>query len=627
MAVAVFDVETNIVDGTASPYHRDTRIVRYGEDPAWYDTVVAGHNIAFDLLHALRAPRLRNWALGLLFSNRMTVWDTMIVDYLYHAGRYRSPSLEETCARWDVPLTKDELITSYFESGRGADVLIADGYEERLRKYHLEDLRSTGEVAIRQMAALADTRLLPVVRTQLEALKLVILEQFCGLPIDLVALEAQTVAARGKIALLESELRRMVELPCFNPASNAHVAATLYGGEIEEEQRVPAGVFKSGARKGLPREKIERDVHVLPRRVDGVGSVDEHALKKISSNARGSAWVVKFCQLILEYRETAKLLGTYLDPIAARVAVSFDGRLHGDINMAVTNTGRKSSSGPNLQNIPPVVRRLVRASPGWTIVAADFKQLEVVAWAYLSGDPALRRDLLAGVDIHGRTGDFVERQTGTRPERTDIKRVNFGRIYGGGVRTLAAQSGLPERVVAEIVNALDSLYPVGAKLGDRVAQALDAAARPYNDSDSPFAHRQAEYELPTGRRLWFRTYDARPAPWNKDKVAWSYTQCKNRPVQSFATADIVPLAEAMVMRELQRLGPACLEWVRPLVSVHDELVFEVKKDSVMRLRNLLDSVRSNLVQELNARFSLSPPFDLPLHLEIGEGDNWGDAKP
>lgn len=626
-----FDVETNIVklpngDFTSSPFNKDTRIVVMSAAPTWEAKTLCGHNIAFDMLHALKDSKQTHWAQGVLF-NGVWLWDTMIVDYLCYAGKYRSPSLEETCRRWKVPFKKDQLIQEYFEAGRGADVLIEDGHEQRLRVYHAEDERATLEVARAQLARLKGTRMFNVVKVQLRALSLVILEQWSGLPVDLVALAEACKTTDHRLKESKDAILKLLELSCFNPASNPHVATALYGGVIVEKTRIEKGVFKTGKHKGEMKYRPNMVEHALSTHLTGNReSVDEAHLNKIKVET-DDPWVKVFCEGVLVFRELAKLNGTYLQPMVVNIEQSFDGRLHGDINMAVANTGRKSSSNPNLQNIPDPVRTVIAARPGWRIVTADFKQLEVVAWAYQSQDPALYADILAGVDIHERTLKTIEKETGQAPNRTDVKRINFGRIYGGGPRTLSAQSGVAYSAVTTIINTLDSLYPIGKGFGDTVMEALKRRSKPLRDDSSPLPHRQSWYELPSGRALWYRTYEnASEFHRRKSPTDFGYSQCKNRPIQSFATADIVPLAEALLMERLGPIGINLFSWLRPLVSVHDEMVFECKEERVGELRNLLRQVESNLVPELNKRFKLARPFDLPLVLKVGVGANWSEAK-
>lgn len=630
-----FDVETNIVDGSASPFHKDTRIVLAPAAPADTPTVVCGHNLAFDMLHALKDKTYAPWARGVLFDKDVLLWDTMIVDYLISGCRYRSPTLEETAVRWGVPFVKDNLIAKYFDEGKGADVIIADGHSARLERYHDADLRATQHVANAQLAWCGhpdNARMFAVIRVQMRALKYIILEQLTGLPIDQVELTSRLTSAQQEVALLDAELNDLVKLgPVFNPQSNAHVAAVLFGGGIVEERRVQVGVYGPKAqRAGQPRYKRDDVLHTLPQRIvltTDNSSVDEDHLQAIQADT-GDDWVKQFVTLVLNRRALIKTIGTYFEPIQARVAESFDGRLHGDINMAIANTGRKSSSKPNLQNLPDPVRYVIRARDGYVIVTADFKQLEVVAWAYQSQDKQLYADLLAGKDIHSETSADVLRRTGIEPKRTDVKRVNFGRIYGGGVKTLSAQSGVEVAAVTPIVKALDTRYPDGKQFKERVNEALWKVAVPFSDPESGLPHSEAMYTTPSGRRLWFRTYPEQPKPWLKHQrlTDFSYTQCANRPVQSFATADIVPLAEAMVMSEFRKLGWGILDHIKPMLSVHDELVFECKISHLDELRNLLRRVESNLVPALNKQFMLDPPFDLPLKIEIGVGPSWAEAK-
>lgn len=649
-----FDVETNIVDGDAGAWRDGTYVVLAGfavspEDvftahglDAWRvlrarrPVCVAGHAMSFDLCHVLKARG--DDGLRWLLDPAVHFWDTQIADYLIQGCGVSMPSLEESGARFGVSIVKDTWASASFERGIGADVLmIEDG--PRLTNYLRSDLSGTYALALAQRDIVKrDPRLVPVVATQMRALKLVAICQHFGMPIDsecLATLTQENAAAiLANEGALKAALGALIENPIareqFSTTSPKQLAALIFGGTITYETREQIGLYKTGVKQGMPRYRvIDHDV-CFPLRVKGepriaedgqerAPSTGETALKYMAAQTDTPPEVKALIAPLLKERELTKLDGTYYRPIARKAAISFDGNLHGSINQAVTNTGRKSSSGPNLQNIPDLVRRAIAAPAGHVIVAADFKQLEVVALGYLSGDPALRavlqspNRLVPGKDVHGVVNAAANAKTGRDIKRTDVKRVVFGRIYGGGAATLSAQSGIPEEVVSPIIEQLDSAFPVAARFYRGVSRALGKARQ--RDAQGEYS----DLRLPSGRLLRFRA-----CPKTGE---FAYTEMKNRPVQSFATADIVPFAEQAAVAWLAQ-DPARLTERRvvPIVVVHDEIVFLVRADAVDELRAFLRELQARMVENLNLWYSMPIPLDLPLDISVGVGPSWFAAK-
>jgi len=675
--LVVVDTETTITDGSPSPFIKDNRIVLLGDKsshlgcivrprvPTTYSRapltqrhILGGHHLAFDVLHLMRASdEVREDIIkGWLLNPDFILWDTMIVDYLLSGCRYRSPSLEECCKRRSIPFTKDTWASDAFNAGRGADeLLLEDG--PRLEKYLEEDLVATEALCLAQMRQLKTPEyagLLPVIKTQMDALKYTILEQYNGLEVDALNLQADTMSAlnalrKGEVFCRDMLRRLFPSIPDivvdqFNIGSTQQVAAVFYGGVLKADDKEQIGVYKTGQRAGEPKYRaVSVEYHIPGHAVAAFYTdrkTDDARLTELRDAFSQHTNYDAFITNLLAYRTTKKLLSTYYEPTQQACEASFDGRLHGNINLAVTNTGRKSSSGPNLQNLPEPVRDLIIAPRGWKIVAADFKQLEVVAAAYLSGDPALRKLILEGRSIHEETARHVARRRHQPVSRRDVKGVVFGGwLYGGGAPKISKQTGIDITLVREIQKSLKTQFPVATAYGERVKQELEKNKVPIQSADG-YQQYESTFILPTGRRLYYQTYAAQarmtgpktyltgPLPNNRQRTAveFSYTQTKNRPVQAFATADIVPLAQQTLLEVYQR-HPTMLEYFRPLVDVHDELVFEVRDDKLGVVQGELIGLARRLPTELNKRYQLSPPFDLPLTLEIGVGDTWLDAKP
>jgi len=301
--------------------------------------------------------------------------------------------------------------------------------------------------------------------------------------------------------------------------------------------------------------------------------------------------------IVLEHRELAKLLGTYVDPLP--LMADANGRVHTLFQQTVAATGRLSSVDPNLQNIPvrgEVGRQLRRgfvAGPGNVLVSADYSQIELRLLAHLSGDAALRAVYEAGEDIHARTAAVVhgvEPKSVTSDQRRAAKVVNFGVVYGMGPHALAAQTELSYADAKKFIEGYFSAYP---------------GVKPYMEAILEAARTNGYVETILGRKRWIREINEK----NRVFRERAEREAVNTPIQGSA-ADLVKLAMLAVDREIRagRLDAALL------LQVHDELVLECPRESAFevaaRVRDLMEGAMT---------------LSVPLSVETGIGENWGTA--
>lgn len=301
---------------------------------------------------------------------------------------------------------------------------------------------------------------------------------------------------------------------------------------------------------------------------------------------------------ILEYRSLSKLKNTYADALPKMINPE-TGRIHTSFNQAVTATGRLSSSDPNLQNIPirtPEGRRIREAfvpREGWTLLSADYSQVELRVMAYMADVTALKESFAAGEDIHKRTASEI---FNVFPEmvsddmRRQAKTINFGVLYGMGAFSLAKDLGISRAEAQKFIDQYFERYPAVLQyLEDKKAEARE--------------HHYVTTIL--GRRC------AIPEISSKNGAVRSYAERNaiNYPIQGSA-ADIIKVAMINIDRVLTERK---LE-TRMLLQVHDELVFEVPQGE-------LEQVRALVQQEMEHAVDL----DLPLKVELGIGKNWAEA--
>jgi len=301
---------------------------------------------------------------------------------------------------------------------------------------------------------------------------------------------------------------------------------------------------------------------------------------------------------ILLYRTLAKLKSTYTDALP-KLVDGATGRVHTSYNQAVTNTGRLSSSEPNLQNIPirgeegRKIRRAFVADRGNLLLSADYSQIELRVLAHLSEDRVFCEAFARDEDIHTRTasevfGLFPEMVT---PEmRRQAKTINFGVIYGQTPFGLARELGVAPKVAREFI---DNYF------------ARHAGARSFLDACVREAEGKGHVTTILGRRLPIPDINSA----NGNVRAFAQRNAVNYPIQGSA-ADIIKQAMVNVDARIRREGLAS----RLIMQVHDELVFEVPEEEKLAMEKL---VRHEMEHAITLR--------VPLKVDVNFGRNWSEA--
>ncbi len=302
--------------------------------------------------------------------------------------------------------------------------------------------------------------------------------------------------------------------------------------------------------------------------------------------------------LVLQYRSISKLKSTYTDSLP-RLAEPATGRIHTSYNQAVTNTGRLSSSEPNLQNIPirteegRKIRQAFIADEGSLILSADYSQIELRVLAHLSGDRVFCDAFARDEDIHTRTASEVfDIMPGlVTPEmRRQAKTINFGVIYGQGAFSLARELGVSTRMAKEFID--NYFY-------------RHSGAREFLDASMRNAERDGYVTTLMGRRLPIP--DIRSS--NANTRAFAQRNAINYPIQGSA-ADIIKQAMLRVWSRLRHDGMKS----RLIMQVHDELVFEVPEDERLQMEMLVSHEMERAV-----------PLKVPLKVDVSCGKNWSEA--
>jgi DNA polymerase-1 len=379
-----------------------------------------------------------------------------------------------------------------------------------------------------------------------------------------VAVDTSVLGALGRDA--ESEIARLER--------EAHRAAG-HEFNVNSPRQLETILFDELGLKPLKRTKTSR-------------STDAETLEALSE-------AHELPGVVLEIRQISKLKGTYIDALPALVNPD-TGRVHTSWDQSVAATGRLSSTDPNLQNIPirTALGRKIRAAfvarPGCELVSADYSQIELRVLAHLSQDPVLLDAFRTGQDIHQRTAmEIFELKTEAveREHRTRAKAVNFGIIYGQGESGLAKVLGIARAEAASFIAAYFQRYGGVRRFMNETLE----HARAGESVRSLLGRRRLVPAIRSGNRA--------------ERLA-AERIAMNMPIQGSA-ADILKLAMLAFQKPVT-------PGARMILSVHDELVFEVPEAEV-------EEAKARIKTAMEGVMALA----VPLVVDVGSGKDWNAA--
>lgn len=303
---------------------------------------------------------------------------------------------------------------------------------------------------------------------------------------------------------------------------------------------------------------------------------------------------------VLEYRQLAKLKSTYVTGLSSVVNPK-TGRIHSHFNQTVTNTGRLSSTEPNLQNIPvrtPLGREIrkmfIAEKDGWTLIDADYSQIELRVLAHIADDSAMKQAFLDNEDIHTQTAATVFKtpvDEVTSLMRSRAKAVNFGIVYGIGAFSLAKDIGTSRAEAQQYIDEYLAHYGNVALYMNQVVE----SAKECGYITTVLGRRRYIPELSASSHQ-LRMFGERVA--------------MNAPIQGSA-ADIIKIAMVNVDRRLAESGLSA----RLVLQVHDELIVESPESEK-------DAAAAILKEEMEKAYKLS----VPLIVDMNSGKSWYDTK-
>lgn len=474
------------------------------------------------------------------------------------------------------PTEADPSLTGLLQRHRLASILSDEAVYGKGAKFRIP----VGDELAKHLAAKADAirRLKPFLSEQIEKLGMNHLFYNLELPLSgvLAGMEKQGISVNA-VALQElgTEFERRIE-------------------EMMKAIHLSAGFeFNIGSPKQLGDVLFDRlDLPVVKKTKTGY-STDAEVLEKLEPYH-------EVVRLILNYRQLTKLQSTYIEGLLKEIRPE-SGKIHTFYHQTIAATGRLSSQFPNLQNIPirmeegrQIRKAFVPSEPGWSILAADYSQIELRVLAHISSDEGLKEAFLNGMDIHTKTAMDV---FGVQAEQVDsnmrrqAKAVNFGIVYGISDYGLSQNLNITRKEAAAFIEQYFAAFPGVRRYMDTIVE-------------------QARKDGYVTTLLERRRYLPEIRHSNFNLRSFAERTAMNTPIQGTA-ADIIKLA-------MMRMNEALLEHglnSRMLLQVHDELVFEVPENELELMKKLVPETMSTALK-----------LDVPLLADVSVGTNWYEAK-
>ena len=608
-------------------------------------TILICHNAAHDLLWL--------WESGFRYDG--PVYDTMLAEYVMQRGQKEPLSLEACAERYDLDTKKQDTLKEYFAKG----VSTRDIPYNELTEYLIADLEATQQLADNQMRRLnskQDAGLKGTVELTNEVAVCLARIYQRGFKVDLGVLEDVRLQFEQERDQLQEDLqahvrvlmgdtpinlnspeqlswvvysRKVIDKPYWGNAIDPYMDdadfRSLIAGGTERLYKTKAtqcrecngtGQIRKVKKDGTPFSKTNKcktcnaaGYHLVNLKTAGLKfkppgpkwasangfSTSKQNLETLEKAARvkGMTDAIDFLSKVRRLSAVETYLSSFVDGI--RMYTKQDGKLHVRLLQHRTATGRFSGADPNMQNMPrggtfPVKKVFVSRFAGGKILEADFAQLEFRAAAYLSQDGVAIEEVSTGFDVHSYTAKVIT-DAGQPTDRQTAKAHTFAPLYGatGFGRTPAE---------AEYYTHFTEKYKGIGVWHSRLAKE---------------AVNTRKITTPSGREFAFPDVVRKAS----GRVS-HFTQIKNYPVQSFATADIVPLALLHIDKLLDNMQSCVVN------TVHDSIVIDVHPDEERSVIEVINKTNNELPNLITIRWGLV--FNVPLLLEAKIGPNWLDTK-
>lgn len=495
--------------------------------------------------------------------------DTMIAAWLIDPGSRGLGLKDQSWTRLKIEMTP---ITDLIGTGK-SQITMDQVPVGQAARYASADAVTTLRLADLLLPELAEKKLTSLFYdVEMPLVPVLVAMESAGIRLDAPFLGQMSKELTARLQHLEGEIQQIVGY-AFNINSTQQLSDVLFG------------------KLGLPADGLKKTQ---------AGSYSTAA--DVLEGLRGKHEIV---DLILEQRQLSKLLSTYVNALPAMINAR-TGRLHTSFNQAGAETGRLSSSAPNLQNIPirtdigREIRKAFVAEDGCVLLSADYSQVELRILAHISGDPSLLAAFARGEDIHASAAAAVygiSLEQVTKAQRNVAKMMNFATSYGVSAFGLAQRTGLSRGDAQRSMERYFQTYP---------------GVKRYLDETRAAATRLGYVETLLGRRRYFpvlRTTATGPRAYNARQAA--ERAAINHPIQGTA-ADIIKIAMVRLFKALKDGGYRA----KMTLQVHDELVLEVPREELTAVSKLVE-------QTMEGAYELKAP----LKVDAEAGPNWYDMTP
>ena len=629
--------------------HKEATGKDYSERVQWFldqATVLIGHNIAYDLVWL--------WESGFKYDG--PVFDTMLAEYVLQRGIKLPLSLEQCAERYNLETKKQGTLKEYFKAGYSTRDIPID----ELKKYLSADLHATQQLANKinvKLNSIENSGLINTVNLTNELSVCLAKIYQRGMSVDLTALnDVRKEFEKEKnnlVSSLDVHVKKLMGDTPINLNSPEQLSWVIYGRKVidktewvsridpymeEQDFRTAINIgteqlYKTKAKQcftcsgtgyvhktkkdGTPYLKKNRCASCdtqgylfeptnvkaglrfkppTPKWTSANGfSTSKSNLSLLITAAKNKNMhdAVDFLSKVVRLSALDTYLSSFVEGI--ETYTKKDGKLHVNLMQHRTSTGRLSGSNPNMQNMPrggtfPVKKVFVSRFDGGKILEADFAQLEFRTAAFLSQDGVAIEEVKTGFDVHSYTAKVIT-EAGQPTTRQDAKAHTFAPLYGatGYGRTQAE---------AKYYEHFNEKYKEVSLWHSRLAkEALETQ----------------KIKTPSGREFLFPDVVRRA-----NGSVSHFTTIKNYPVQSFATADIVPIVILHIEKYLKDMRSCIVN------SVHDSLVIDVHPEEEKQVFYIINQTNKELISVINLRWGID--FNVPLLLEAKIGKNWLDTK-
>jgi DNA polymerase I-like protein with 3'-5' exonuclease and polymerase domains len=614
----------------------------------WLDkaTVLIMHNAAHDLLWL--------WESGFKYDG--AIFDTMLVEYVLQRGQKQPLSLEACAERYELDTKKQDTLKEYFKKG----YTTRDIPHDELSEYLSHDLHATQQLANKlwyRLNTVDDAKLQNTVNLTNEVAVCLSRIYQRGFAVDTRMLEAvrqEFIEEKSSlINSLQNQVRFLMGDTPINLNSPEQLSWIIYSRQVMDKTYWASAIdpymddadFRSIVASGTKRvyktraeqcnecsgtgqvRKVKKDGTPFARpngckACDSLGynlvnlheiaglkfkppsakwasangfstSKTNLSLLEASAKSKGMDYAVKFLSDVRRLSAVDTYLSSFVDGISTYTKQ--DNKLHVRLLQHRTSTGRFSGADPNMQNMPrggtfPVKKVFVSRWEGGKVLEADFAQLEFRAAAYLSQDGVAIEEVSTGFDVHSYTAKVIS-DAGQPTSRQDAKAHTFAPLYGAtGYGRTKAEAAYYEHFTEKYQ---------GVKL--------------WHTRLAKEALNTHKITTPSGREFSFPDVQRNA----RGRVS-HFTQIKNYPVQSFATADIVPLALLHIDKLLTTFKSCVVN------SVHDSIVIDVHPEEERGVIEVIHKTNKDLPDLIKLRWGID--FNVPLLLESKIGNNWLDTK-